>query len=282
MFNRLFTEFFKLKTKYSYLLLIIQLLIALAISIFNYFGFTNGRLYTNIHGEIGFFSFFLGNFVGTIFLAMTIFYISTCFYNERLNHNQTWRLAPLNDRSFYLDNIFSSFVADIFFALLESISTIILFAVTMLLDSHFRFEVLKSFTQFSRGSFWSTTDGFAFFADFFSAVMLFILLVLFGYFVISFFNFSSQSIADFLPGKTGRRFVRFITVVLIILLAFLFVTGNEPLIKIIAYPLSFIGLDPGAYRDITTAIIVMLVLDMIFLAVNTILFARFFEAKEHH
>lgn len=267
IFNRLFKQ----KTKNVFLLLTINLTVSLAISIFTILGLGFQSIYDFLPYVI---ASWLAYFTGfTPFFALLLF-ILTCFQNERLNRSQTWRLAPISDGNFYLDNIVSSFLSLIYFAILELAFGLVLFILSIALTSRFRIAFHKLWLKLQTGihlypqMIWY----------FIGVLIILILVCLFIYFLISFLDFSSQSIINFLPKTSNKFFLALTRFIIIILLSWALIKVNSFLInKVIPSLTTFMYND---YSVVTFPMIVMLIIDSILLGLNIFLINHFFEANE--
>ena len=275
IFNRYFTVLFRLKTKWISLLLIIQTVASFAMAFFN---FSNGHVDINRTIFSNFFTLWLTIFVVSAWLFTGIFYLTTCFQNEHVSGNQTWRLVPIDDKKLYFDNILSSFGALLFFVILEVICTLILGVVTFTFDIHFHTVIIEMFTDIGRHL--QQVDLEIMF-NFFGAIMMTILSAFFGYFIISFLNYSSRALLDFLPQTLSKTYFRIIAVFVIILVAWLAIKASNIGLQIISFPFRFMmGKTTGTNDDLALALILMLVINLLFWFLDTILFSKFFEARE--
>ena len=275
IFNRYFTVLFRLKTKWISLLLIIQTVASFAMAFLN---FSNGHVDINRTIFSNFFTLWLTIFVVSAWLFTGIFYLTTCFQNEHVSGNQTWRLVPIDDKKLYFDNILSSFGALLFFVILEVICTLILGVVTFTFDIHFHTVIIEMFTDI--GSHLQQVDLEIMF-NFFCAIMMTILSAFFGYFIISFLNYSSRALLDFLPQTLSKTYFRIIAVFVIILVAWLAIKASNIGLQIISFPFRFMmGKTTGTNDDLALALILMLVINLLFWFLDTILFSKFFEARE--
>ena len=275
IFNRYFTVLFRLKTKWISLLLIIQTVASFAMAFFN---FSNDHDYINRTIFSNFFTLWLTIFVVSAWLFTGIFYLTTCFQNEHVSGNQTWRLVPIDDKKLYFDNILSSFGALLFFVILEIICTLILGVVTFTFDSQFHTVIIEMFTDIGRHL--QQVDLEIMF-NFFGAIMMTILSAFFGYFIISFLNYSSRALLDFLPQTLSKTYFRIIAVFVIVLVAWLAIKASDIGLQIISFPFRFMmGKTTGTNDDLALALILMLVINLLFWFLDTILFSKFFEARE--
>ena len=275
IFNRYFTVLFRLKTKWISLLLIIQTVASFAMTFFNY---NNGHVYINRQIFSNFFTLWLAIFIVQAWLFTGIFYLTTCFQNERVSGNQTWRLIPIDDKKFYFDNILSSFAALLFFVILEIICTLILSVVTFTFDSQFHSSLIELFADIGRHL--QQVDLEIMF-NFFGALMMIILCAFFGYFIISFLNYSSRALLDYLPQALSKAYFRIIAVLVIILVAWLAIKASNIGLQIISFPFRFmLGETTGTNDDLAIALLLMLLINILFWFFDTILFSKFFEARE--
>lgn len=271
IFYRSFTELFKLKIKNTHLWFICQLIGSFALTFFNY-------IHDKSLQNASFTATWLTNFLYLTFLFIGIYYCITCITHEKVNRNQTWRLIPMSSSGLYADNMLSSFVSVAFFCILEIISNIIFLLITMLVDRQFAKEVIKSF-QYANADV-SKID-FQIVSSILSLVFILILLGFLFYFIVDFLNFSSRSIADFLPGSNGQAYIRVIIILLIILIAWTIINTNNFIASIVLYPLSFLRGDLFSDNHTLSNIIILLITFNVVLAIiNLFSYNKFFEASE--
>lgn len=130
----------------------------------------------------------------------------TCWQNEKINMSQTWHLAPADERKTYLVNIFSSLIACALFFFLQQIINAIL-----LIPSFGVGGLKQAFTEFQ---LWPTK-----YVPWPSALYHWIFIVLiisFIYVFVSFANFTSRIIADYLPFKSTLWIRLFIIAILVV------------------------------------------------------------------
>ena len=266
MFNHLFGRFFKRKVKIVHLIVVLQFISSLASAFFTYFSFYSGRFHLNLNNNLEFFPGWMALFASFTFLFGPILYILTVVQNERLNRSKTWRLAPISDGTFYIDNILSSFVSLIYFVFLDFIIALGLFFVSIFTYPKFgknlRFELNLD------------TDTFL---TFICIILLVILTALFIYFLVSFLNFSSQAILSFLPQASSHILISFIRIFIIIILMGLIVKLYRVLIN------SFVNLFLLKATDLAGleyVVGMMFVANLIMLGINVFLINHFFEAEE--
>ena len=124
-FGNLFKQMWVQKSKYIYLLFVINLFTIAFLSIFAW-GTGNYDLtffYTPTHN--------LGSFWRYNMATLTIYFdiafcAVTCWQNEKINMSQTWHLAAVDERKTYLANVFSSLIACGVFFLLQQVINILL------------------------------------------------------------------------------------------------------------------------------------------------------------
>lgn len=129
-FGNLFKQMWVQKSKYIYLLFVINLFTIAFLSIFAW-GTGNYDLtffYTPTHN--------LGSFWRYNMATLTIYFdiafcAVTCWQNEKINMSQTWHLAAVDERKTYLANVFSSLIACGVFFLLQQVINILLLIPTM-------------------------------------------------------------------------------------------------------------------------------------------------------
>lgn len=279
IFNRYFTVLFRLKTKWISFLLMIQLIASLAMTYFN-MGEEIKHYQSTTPVFVRVTLIWLAFYLFSSILFSGIFYIYTCVQNERVSGNQTWRLVPISDSKLYFDNILSSFVAVIFFILVEIIVLAVIVGIASLMSPNFReiisiplADIGKSFQQVNAEVIFNLL----------SSVMLIILTILFGYFLVSFLNYTSKSLLDFLPASLSKRYVQLICIAVIILVAWLALKASGVGMSILSFPYKLIigeTLDSNS-QDQLLALTIMVIIDLAFWLVDTFLFNKFFEAHEN-
>lgn len=276
MFSRLFKEFFKLKTKNVYWILVIQLIASVAITIFTRYGYSEGRYFS--YGKLGFLPELLSIFFTTVFFFDFAFYILTLIDNERANGNQTLRLLPISDTGYYLSNLLSSFVAIVYFGILELLATIILLAITELSNTNFRNETI---TLLRAMKTWNYNISNNMIFAFIGVILIMILSLILVYLLINFLGFSSSSIMNFLPGASSRAALRSIRLIIIILLAWLLIRASNILLPILASPFEFfLSTWNRSYSDLTMSVLFMIFIDGLFMIINLYLFNKYYEISQ--
>ncbi|MDF7668301.1 hypothetical protein [Lactobacillus sp. ESL0703] len=273
VFERLFTELFKQKSKKAHLMIMLQFVSALVTTIFNYFEST-GEMKFVLQKENGFLPFLFAIFFAFSFLFLPIYLIVTSLQNERINHSQTWRLAPMSDANIYLDNTLSSFVNFIYLALLQTLGSIFLFGLSYLFNKRTKNGWDGMLAAIRKGN-----QSRATLTDLLGIVLIAILLGLLVYLVISFLNFTSQAIVDFLPAVSSKFIVTIIRLILIIAIMWLLTKVYLFVKPIVASPLSYLLGEKEL--ELWPAVGLFTILDVILAAVNMFLISKFFEAKQN-
>ncbi|BDR60523.1 hypothetical protein [Lactobacillus xylocopicola] len=280
VFKHLFTKLFNLKSKGAYALLLIQCIGVLVLSILTFDNqgakyMPNGTYLGNINITY-FFSGLLAIYLVFVLFFSLVFYLITCIQNERFNRSPTLRLTPISDPLFYLDNMLSSLATMGYYLLLAILPALFVYGLSLFLDPSLRASL---------GDFLSTIGHYHISEkvvfNCLSTLALIILTMLFGYLFISFLNFSSQAILDFIPGVSSQALLQVIHVLLIIILAWILVKSKNFVMYIITSPLEFIESNGNnTSADLVLVVLVMLVIDAIFMIANTLLISKFFEARE--
>lgn len=273
VFERLFTELFKQKSKKAHLMIMLQFVSALVTTIFNYFEST-GKMKFVLQKENGFLTFLFVIFFLFSFLFLPIYLIVTSLQNERINHSQTWRLAPMSDANIYLDNMLSSFVNFIYLALLQTLGSIFLFGLSYLFNKQTKNGWDEMLAAIRKGS-----QSRATLTDLLGIVLIAILLGLLVYLVISFLNFTSQAIVDFLPAVSSKFIVTIIRLILIIAIMWLLTRVYLFVKPIVASPLSYLLGEKEL--ELWPAVGLFTIIDVVLAAVNMFLISKFFEAKQN-
>ncbi|WEV37982.1 hypothetical protein OZX58_04325 [Lactobacillus sp. ESL0680] len=273
VFERLFTELFKQKSKKAHLMIMLQFVSALVTTIFNYFEST-GEMKFVLQKENGFLTFLFVIFFLFSFLFLPIYLIVTSLQNERINHSQTWRLAPMSDDNIYLDNMLSSFVNFIYLALLQTLGSIFLFGLSYLFNKQTKNGWDEMLAAIRKGN-----QSRATLTDLLGIVLIAILLGLLVYLVISFLNFTSQAIVDFLPAVSSKFIVTIIRLILIIAIMWLLTRVYLFVKPIVASPLSYLLGEKEL--ELWPAVGLFTIIDVVLAAVNMFLISKFFEAKQN-
>lgn len=273
-FNSLFGRFFVKKAKNAYSLLILQVIGALAFSVCGlligtggFYGFLN--LYTELLPD------WLMGFLILSFFCIIYFFIYMAVKNERLSHNQTWRLAATSDSKFYLANSLSSFVTFIYFIVLDIIVAGILFYFSYQIDQNFKSSWQKMIKQLNP-AFDVNTVHFII-----NIIILVMLCCFFLSLLISFLNFASKAIMDYLPSFSSRLLVSFFHLIIVIIIAMLFARmeiffANQ----IMGNILNLLNFKPAYDSNLLYANIIISIVNLILLGVNIFLFDYFYEADE--
>ena len=274
-FSRLFNRFFKIKAKKLKILLSFQLIAALACAFFTYYEVTNWHIQKNLKNNVGLIPEWALYFVILAFFVILFVFILTPLQSEKFNQSQTWRLAGISDSQFYLDNVLSTFVSFIYMLALEVVAAVMLGFLSFLVDKDFQ-RGLHDFLMdlhpnFDYNVFWTVIG----------TIVLAILSCFFLYFVISFFNFASQSIIDFVPANVNGALVKILHLFIIFVLIWFFFKIQH----IFVYNILLSVFNPANYglafsSDLPFAILSTTICDLILLGSNVFLFNHFYEASE--
>ncbi|MDF7682709.1 hypothetical protein PT287_04110 [Lactobacillus sp. ESL0679] len=272
VFKHLFKELFKQKRRNANAVIIIQFVAAMAILLITVCNLIINKDFSSEDWrDIEPLSYILFGLFS--FVALPIYLIVTCVKNERFNRSQTWRLAPVNDEMFYLDNILSSFASVIYLMVAQFVITAVLVGLSSLLFKDVFNDTIKSFVNgFKAGSglHFNIVVG-----NVLQIICFIILFSLFTYLIISFLNFATRSIMDYLPGMSSKTGVFIVQVVLIILIMRLLTTLFKIFGRLITSPMGLLG---SASTGLGKAILIYLVLDIALLLINMFLINKFFEA----
>lgn len=273
-FNSLFGRFFVKKAKNAYSLLILQVIGALAFSVCGLLIGTGGfyeflNLYTELLPD------WLMGFLILSFFCIIYFFIYMAVKNERLSHNQTWRLAATSDSKFYLANSLSSFVTFIYFIVLDIIVAGILFYFSYQIDQNFKSSWQKMIKQLNP-AFDINTVHFII-----NIIILVMLCCFFLSLLISFLNFASKAIMDYLPSFSSRLLVSFFHLIIVIIIAMLFARMEMFFAnQIMGNILNLLNFKPAYDSNLLYANIIISTVNLILLGVNIFLFDYFYEADE--
>ena len=220
---QLFKVFCKQKSKSVYLIFIFQLISSLALIIMAKPVNSN-----NFYSDAGlikvsdFSSFCLG-LVGmifmTTFLAEGVLGILTTIKNERFNKSKTWHLIPISNGRYFTANIASSTLELIWLGVLNLI-TIIVLGVIALPGMHPNKWLGEMVNTIGKGI--STSEFSQMLSYLISIVVFLVLIAIAWYLMISFLNFSSSAIVNFLPKASNKLVLFFVRAITIIILLVLF------------------------------------------------------------
>ena len=273
-FKNLFGRFFVEKAKKVYSFLIIQIVGALAFSVFGIL------IRTGEFGEfLNLYSELLPDWL-MYFCLLSVFFIIFFFIymavkNERINRSQTWRLTAITDEKFYIANSLSSFITFIYFIFLNIIVAGILLFVSFFMDKAFRNSCERMFKQF-RPNFELNTIRLIF-----DIMLLLLLCCFFISLLISFLNFSSKAIMDYLPVASNGLVVKLLHIFIVIVIAWLYTKAEKFFVnQLLGSLLNFLNFNPTYNNALPYVNVVVVVDNLILFIINILLFKFFFEAEE--
>ncbi|MDF7671987.1 hypothetical protein PT281_01630 [Lactobacillus sp. ESL0701] len=266
-FRQLFGELFKSKSKKLLQVIAIQLVAAVILAgVMTFKAIAMpGNPYLNMIRS------FLLNLARVVAWTGLIAVLGSLFATisdvEKINHSQTWRLVPTTENTIYLSNITSSLVSFVILVLLEFICGI----GPMLL--HYSISGQWSMVM----DFFNDMAKIGWFKWCQIVVVLF-LITLAVYLTVSFLNFSSQTIVDFLPnfsGKLGLKATRFIIFLLVYWLSVGAANIVLPILKL-PFQLMFLG---AAKLQLLGGIAALVIFNLFVGAIDLFLINKTFEAK---
>lgn len=200
-FTTVTAQMFKQKSKYVYLTLIVQVIATAVFTWMNQGGYVGFR--DTLYGT----SMFLTVMFDVIFLALM------CWQNEKINLSQTWRQIPISSSKFYLSNIMSTLLNCAYLFVIQILINVIITLpkVNEVFDDFFGFA---DYT----GNYW--VRGLIF------GIFLVLIVVMITTFV-SFTNFLTRIIIDFLPVKNTLWVKMLVMGILIIIAAYIGMQIND-------------------------------------------------------
>ena len=273
-FKSLFGRFFVEKAKNVYSFLIIQTVGALAFSVFGLLIGT-GKISEFLNSYTELLPDWLMGFclLGVFFVIF--FFIYIIVKNEKINHNQTWRLTAISDEKFYIANSLSTFATFVYFIILNIIVAGILLTASFFMDKDFRNSCERMFKQF-RPNFEPNTIRFIF-----DIMLLLLLCCFFISLLISFLNFSSKAIMDYLPVASSGLIVKLLHIFIVIVIAWLFTKVEKIFVdQVLGSLLNFLNLNPAYNNSLPYVNVIVVVVNLIMYVINIFLFKYFFEAEE--
>ncbi|AWM75346.1 hypothetical protein JF76_10050 [Lactobacillus kullabergensis] len=273
-FKSLFGRFFVEKAKNVYSFLIIQTVGALAFSVFGLLIGT-GKISEFLNSYTELLPDWLMGFclLGVFFVIF--FFIYIIVKNEKINHNQTWRLTAISDEKFYIANSLSTFATFVYFIILNIIVAGILLTASFFMDKDFRNSCERMFKQF-RPNFEPNTIRFIF-----DIMLLLLLCCFFISLLISFLNFSSKAIMDYLPVASSGLIVKLLHIFIVIVIALLFTKAEKFFVdQVLGSLLNFLNFNPAYNNALPYVNVIVVVVNLIMYVINIFLFKYFFEAEE--
>ena len=193
----LFKQMWLQKRKYIYLVFLINIIVVAVLSILALFG-----------EKYGVRKYWQHNFVSITIYVDLAFCSIMCWQNEKINMSQTWHLISASEPLVYLINVFSSLIACAYFFVLQQLMNGILLMPTSGINAWIRAS--QGFLMFP-GKY-TTTEIFLYKLIFIALIIIFI------YFFVSFVNFASKVIADFLPFK-GTLWIKLLIIAILVIVA---------------------------------------------------------------
>ena len=272
-FKSLFGRFFVEKAKNVYSFLIIQTIGALAFSVFGLLIGT-GKISEFLNSYTELLPDWLMGFclLGVFFVIF--FFIYIIVKNEKINHSQTWRLTVISDEKFYIANSLSTFATFVYFIILNFIVAGILLTVSFFTDNAFRNSCERMLKQF-RPNFELNTI-----RSIFDIMLLLLLCCFFISLLISFLNFSSKAIMDYLPVASNGLIVKLLHIFIVIVIAWLFTKVEKIFVdQVLGSLLNFLNLNPAYNNTLPYLNVIVVVVNLIMYVINIFLFKHFFEAE---
>ncbi|WEV50318.1 hypothetical protein OZX69_04980 [Lactobacillus sp. ESL0731] len=268
-FGQLFEELFRSKSKKLLQIIVIQLIAAAILA-----GVMTFRAIA-IHGDPFFTTFhsFLFNLTRVVmwtgFIVVLGSLIGTVSDTEKINRSQTWRLVPTTENNIYLSNVASSLAAFAILVLLEFVCGIGPVLLQYLVSG--QRSLLVSFFSDMAKLGW---------LKWLQIIAVLILIVLAIYFTVSFLNFSSQTIVDFLPHLSGKLTLTIVRVIIILLICWLGVSATNTLLPIFKLPfeLMYVG---AAKLKLLSSISILVIFNIFVGAIDLLLINKSFEAKQN-
>lgn len=187
---------FKQKKRYADLVLFLQILILIIIAIWTIFNKDSNGYYNafNSGAYPHYWRAIFESNVSLVIFADITFGALSCWANEKINLSQTWNLIPVTTNKLWLGNIFSSILTCVYLFVLQMIFLFItcLAALPDFIDKNPIKHVLGAFGLWP--NLYTTRNVF-------ETIIFLFLIAYFVYIFVSFINFSSRAIVDYLPVK---------------------------------------------------------------------------------
>ncbi|WEV70191.1 hypothetical protein OZY43_04340 [Lactobacillus sp. ESL0785] len=278
--HSLFKALFKQKKRTVYLLWNIQLIAALAIAGFNYLNANRIEIDFDHLQMTAFFPQWLILIIGLSFISQLLNLFIIVAKSEEDNTSQTWRLIPNSDTHFYLINLVSSLISQLYLALLQLLAIAVLGGVSLGTSSTFRTD----FSQFWQHNISSISWNAGAIMRILELVFLILLMLLAILVTLSMIILCWQLIIEFLSTYVNQTLLRFILFFCLFAAygPFLNLLSNwfKAVDKALFDPLNFIA---GQWTaSITISMISLLVYILVLLGINLLLFTKFIEAKANN
>ncbi|MDF7638946.1 hypothetical protein PT285_05975 [Lactobacillus sp. ESL0791] len=263
--KNLFSELFRKRSKYAYCFLLVQLIGAVFIAAW-LVSSTLGNYTASPWKEfpvVYVLTIFITSFVlDTIYLAYSSSKV------EKVNRSQTWRLAPVSDIGLYLANTLSALFSFIYLMILQVlIITVPEFVYDLFINDHQDFSNFVSLLQ--RVGIDRILE----------TALMFVLVGAALYVTVSFLNFTSHSLAEFLPGTSSKLIVNLIRLVLIIVLSWIMIDFIDNVLPQMVG--IFEGISHGINRKMIEELIIIFSYDIVIAGINLFLINRFVEAESN-
>ncbi len=205
-FKALFKQMFGQKRRYADLVLLLQVFAVLFLLVMALWDKSN-FVYLNIDKNSNWLDYILSAGMITTPVADVIFLGLLCWQNEKINLSQTWQLAPISSVKMWLTNMFSSFVECIYIFIIQ---VVLGFLVAMADNLSHHLPLLHAMIDSKFN--WSDFSPVIEFLLFLSGLVL----VIFTF--VSFANFISRVITDFLPFKS-TLWARLLIIAILVIVA---------------------------------------------------------------
>lgn len=272
-FNTLFNRMFQEKSRSVYLIFLIQVFTSLCLALFSSRNDVNqislsGNTET-VSGITVFFVLFAGMLAMTSFFASFVYWIISSVKNEKINRSQTWRLIPISDTKFLLNNFGTAFLSYIWLGILQAVLAG-LSLLPLLSSSKIRQEIALLKINLSAQDLWQILGG----------IILVILLGYAWYALVSLINLSTHSIMDFLPNGSSKALMFIVRLVIIIAIIWLLSYASMALFSVFGKFLPFLG---GSDDNVSMGWVLLefLVFDAIVTLIDVLLLNKFVEAKQN-
>lgn len=225
-FKQTFQQMFKVKWKWIKVILLIQLVCLIAGSLFLIIKYPHGVNPSSHSFADQFFDFSNNLFAVPVNLSGWLIVIGDpiflgilCYQNEKINASQTWRLIPLSESKFFNANLLSSFISCVVIAIPQVIVSLILMAIEQKYSSANPIANTFNFANYDA-------------SNWLLSILFFLILIALVFFImtfVSFSNFSSKTIANFIPSSKSKIIKKLVFILLVIIAVYLGFQLNESL-----------------------------------------------------
>lgn len=215
-FKSLFKQMFKQKSRYAYLVLLVQTFAVIFMFLVGLITKNNSLAVSGNDNALTMWDIILLHGAWTTVIGDLVFLGLLCWQNEKINLSQTWQLIPCSSIKIWLTNVFSSLVECAYIFIIQAVIGL----VVSLIDCFSYKMPLSKFigpVRFSWGDVQGTVEVGLYIAS--------ICLIVFVF--VSFANLLTRAIIDQLPVKNTLGIKIFVMAILVIIAVLIAARFND-------------------------------------------------------